>query len=239
MQLQGSTIKKPNKLVVDLITVREAAKAYVMLSRVQALSQLIILEDVSPIKMFASEIALKELDRMKNLSIKNHPSKTKIVSCNIRSISKNVDDLMSSPKVKLTEVICLQETWLNVGMTEDFEMDGFTNHFNSTGRGKGIATFYKPCYNHVMDVSCEKYQMTKISSDSTDIINIYRSADASTEEFKKHLKQMWDSSKDTYLVGDFNLCYKSDRNHPILKELSNFGFEQMIKFPTHIGRKDN
>ena len=43
-KVQGQTVKKPNNLVVDLQTVREPAQAYVILSRVQALSQIFILE---------------------------------------------------------------------------------------------------------------------------------------------------------------------------------------------------
>ena len=102
------------------------------------------------------------------------------------------------------------------------------------GGGKGIATFYRPCYKHIIDVCCEKYQMTKISSESTDIINVYRSEGAQSADFMKDLTSLLDLSKVTYLVGDFNLCYKSDRNHPILMELRFLGFEQMVKFPTHI-----
>ena len=50
-KIQGQTVKKPNHLVVDLRTVREPAQAYVILSRVQALSQLFILESVCPKKI--------------------------------------------------------------------------------------------------------------------------------------------------------------------------------------------
>ena len=87
---------------------------------------------------------------------------------------------------------------------------------------------------HIIDVQCEKYQMSKLSSDSQDIINIYRSEGAQSDDFKKDLKKLFNCYKDTYLVGDFNLCYKSDRNHPILKEIRLLGFEQMVKFPTHM-----
>ena len=233
-KVQGSTIKKPAMLVIDLRTVREAAQAYVMLSRVQALSQLVILEDVCPKKIYASEIALQELDRMKSLSMNNQLTRTKLVSCNIRSISKNFDSLMSSAAIKHTEVICLQETWLHVDMTENFQVDGFSSNFNSIGRGKGIATFYRPCYTHIIDICCENYQITKISSDSNDIINIYRSEGAQSVDFMKDLTNLLDLNKATYLVGDFNLCYKSEKNHPILKQLRFLGFEQMVKLSTHI-----
>merc|ERR1712215_98565 len=63
-KIQGSTIKKPNSLVLDLRTVMEAAQAYVMLSRVQALGQLFILESVPSKKIYASDDAVNELNRM-------------------------------------------------------------------------------------------------------------------------------------------------------------------------------
>ena len=43
-KFQGQTILKPNRAVLDLRTVFQAAMAYVMLSRIQHISQLFILE---------------------------------------------------------------------------------------------------------------------------------------------------------------------------------------------------
>ena len=49
-------------------------------------------------------------------------------------------------------------------------------HLNSVGHGKGIATYFISCYSFTMDVKTENYQMTKITSVSQDIINVYRPA---------------------------------------------------------------
>ena len=68
-KVQGQTIKKPNNLVIDLRTVRESAQAYVILSRVQALSQLFILESVCADKIRASTSAMEELVNMKKIVI--------------------------------------------------------------------------------------------------------------------------------------------------------------------------
>ena len=43
-KFQGQTVHKPMSLVVDLMSIKEPAQAYVMLSRVQELNQLFILE---------------------------------------------------------------------------------------------------------------------------------------------------------------------------------------------------
>ena len=53
-KFQGGTILKPNKCVLDLRTVFDDAMAYVMLSRVQNVSQLLILEDL-PEKAFRTK----------------------------------------------------------------------------------------------------------------------------------------------------------------------------------------
>ena len=76
--------------------------------------------------------------------------------------------------------------------------------------------------------------MTKVTSQSLDIINIYRSEGAITENFKKDLRMLFNAKKVTYLVGDFNLCFESESSHPVLREIRNLGFEQMVKFPTHM-----
>ena len=65
--IQGQTIKKPNKLIVNLQRVFEAAQSYVMLSRVESLNQLIIINDVCSEKIYSSKLALMELERLKEL----------------------------------------------------------------------------------------------------------------------------------------------------------------------------
>ena len=106
-KVQGMTIKKPNHLVVDLRSVREAAQAYVILSRVQALSQLFILESVCPDKITASAMAMEELDRMNKEAINKIQRKGEsIVTCNIRSLNKNFDNFVSSSLLRRAEVIC-------------------------------------------------------------------------------------------------------------------------------------
>ena len=113
--------------MVDLRTVREAAQAYVMLSRVQSLSQLVIIESVCAHKLYASPQAINELDRLTSLAlnIEYNNFKCFIVSCNVRSISRNFLSLVSVPKLKHADVVCLQETWLTKNMSEGFELDGF------------------------------------------------------------------------------------------------------------------
>ena len=76
--------------------------------------------------------------------------------------------------------------------------------------------------------------MTKMISETQDIIHIYRSIGASSAEFLNDLDKMFDSKKVTYLLGDFNLCFKTESDHPILKKVSQLGFEQKVEHATHL-----
>ena len=171
-KVQGSTIKKPNSLVVDLRSVREAAQAYVMLSRIQALSQLIILVSVCANKIYSSAQAVNELERLKQVASQHKQIKRGIVSCNIRSLKKHFSDLKVSSRLEVADAICLQETWLNQEDESSFEIEGMAMHLNSVGAGKGIATYFSEMYEFVMDVRQDKYQMTQIRGDTQDIINV-------------------------------------------------------------------
>ena len=65
------------KIGVDLRTIfnglKGAAQAYVMLSRVQCLQQLYIIEELPENKIIADPKALVELDRLDRVSINQNP----------------------------------------------------------------------------------------------------------------------------------------------------------------------
>ena len=46
------------------------------------------------------------------------------------------------------------------------------------------------------------------------------------------LADMLFDAKFKLVVGDFNLCFKSDILHPIFQALN--GFDQLVKYPTHV-----
>ena len=97
-KFQGQTVVKPQKLVVDL--------AYVMLSRVQSISQLFILESVPVDKFYADSGALLEQKRLENISLNQNPScweketneTLKVFTLNCQSLHSKIqhiiDDLM-------------------------------------------------------------------------------------------------------------------------------------------------
>ena len=234
-KVQGQTVKKPNSLVIDLRSVREAAQAYVILSRVQALCQLFILVAVCAHKITASVKAMEELERMDKVSInKTIDSRFAVISCNIRSAAKHFKDFITASKVKEAQVLCIQESWLDP-LAEDttFEVSGWKQHSNSAGRGKGIVTFFKSGFEVERDVTQSRYQMTKITSSSMDIINVYRSSGADTQTFLQDLCGLINSGNHTLILGDFNICYNSQSSDLLFHTLRCLGFKQLVKSPTH------
>ena len=75
-KFRGQTVVKPMKLLVDLRFEFAAAMAYVMLSRVQIIEQLFILESLPENKIFADAQALNEFGRLNSISIPPNGSKT-------------------------------------------------------------------------------------------------------------------------------------------------------------------
>ena len=202
-----------------------------MLSRIQELNQLYILGSLPDNKIYASSEALQELERMEKVAINNQMEKRKphISSVNIYSLKKHHEDIKSSPMIQMSEVICLQETWIdpNHDTTNNLNLNDYSSHFTSTGRGKGIATYYKESFTFNEEVKKSMYQMSKISSKDIDIINVYRSSNAPLT-FLDDLKTLIDEERTTHIVGDFNICYKTERNNLVIKYLEEKGFRYDI-----------
>ena len=76
--------------------------------------------------------------------------------------------------------------------------------------------------------------MTKISSRNEDVINIYRSEGASSEQLIHDIKNLFNRKKKTFIVGDLNICYSKERFHRVLRALSSLGFKSMVQYPTHL-----
>ena len=221
------TVKKPNCLVVDLRGRMQAAMAYMMFSRVQEMDQLFILGSLPEQKIFPSPDALEELERMNAIAINNslQTRNPLISSTNILSLRAHFDDMKHSTTVPKSDVICFQETWIepNQENLSNFKMDGFNCHFVSLGRGKGLATYYKENYKFQDEVKNPMYQIAKIGSKEVDIINVYRSSNAPAM-FIDDLKSLISQERETHILGDFNFCYKSERNNKIAKVLDELGF---------------
>ena len=119
-KIQGATIHKPMKIIIDVRDIWMAAITYVMLSRICSLTQLFILNEFDESKMYPNQQALKEFERLETISLNNNPSEwekddsgfLKISSLNCRSLKKHFIDISSDDLLLKSDIICLQETWL-------------------------------------------------------------------------------------------------------------------------------
>ena len=120
-KIQGQSVMKPQKVVVDLRTVFDAAQAYVMLSRVQDIEQLYILEELVPEKIFANHAALGEIERLVSVSKNKNPtpwdnddsSKLRVSFLNCRSIKNKFENIKKDHSMLQSDLMILTETWLD------------------------------------------------------------------------------------------------------------------------------
>ena len=120
-------------------------------------------------------------------------------------------------------------------MNKAIPIDGFKAHFNSSGPGKGLAIYLKDkMFEPTVDIKEEKMQLTKIESSDLQVIILYRSEQGSTLKLIEHLETMIEERIATVICGDFNICYKTNRNNRVTKFIETKGFKQLMQAPTHI-----
>ena len=243
-KFQGQTVLKPTKTAMDFRTVFQAAQSYVMLSRVQSLSQLYIIGSLPNGKFYADQQALTELKRLNEVSVNRNPPlweqeldwSLKIGVLNCHSLADKINDIREDPMMKFSDIICLSETWLKFDtIDENLKFPGYELHLNSMGEGKGIATFFKSEEAIIStDVKKPKMQMTKLKTLEIDIVSVYRSSGGDTKELVDLLKQIIDMDKTTIVAGDFNLCFIDQSSNCVSKFLEDHGFSQHVTEASHL-----
>ena len=241
-KIQGQTIKKPNMLIADLSRVFEAAQAYVILSRIQDLNQLVLLGDVFSEKIYPSSQAIAELENMRRrtyVSAKTHTeNRLKLVSLNIRSIRSHFADLFSEPQIRGSDLVLLQQTCLEKNEnTNGYSLPNMSKRFISIGNGKGLALYYTEKFSVVSVFANEQYQIAKIQSDEYDVISVYRSSDSNQRNksmFSKQVLNMVNNFKKTVIVGDFNCSALKNKEDTIVKDIEHSGFTQLVQLPTQV-----
>ena len=170
-KLQGGTVKKPNCLVLDLDCRLQRAMVYVMLSRIQSIEQLYILEKLPVDQIKPFEEALKELGRLDAMDITlNKPSYyLTVASQNARSLRKHFQDLQADQGFMACDVICIQETWFEEQSEQNANCNlaGKSNVFANAGRGKGAAIYFpeefQPIQRRVME---SQFQIVSVKQNS-------------------------------------------------------------------------
>ena len=243
-KIQGSTIHKPQKVILDVRDTFDAAMVYVMLSRACALSQINIIDEFDESKMYPNQKALDELERLDKLSQNKNPSEwenqdpesLKISSLNCRSLRRHYNDIISDSLLLKIDMIALQETWLDDdASSHDLDIPNYELYKNSQGRGKGVATYLKrDTFTHVADIKEENMQLSKFTSKYLDIIVLYRSSGSNLETLNLNLNALISTEKPILILGDFNFCHLETSLNHTRKFLDEMNFKQLVEVPTHI-----
>ena len=243
-KFQGQTVKSPQKVVIDLRSVFEAAQAYVMASRVQELEQLYILVELPENKIYASHAALNEIERLIGVSMNKNPtewekendgSKTKVSFLNCRSIKNKFQHIKADRSMLKSDVIILTETWLEEGSdVNEYHLPDYDTNLNSRGRGRGIASYYNTKFNHAVNINSAGFSISKVESNMLDIIGIYRSQEGNVMDLISKLETLIDPRKTTVIGGDLNICGLANPNNYVTKSLKEMKFEQIVTRATHI-----
>ena len=238
-KVQGLTVKYPQSMILDMHCRLQCAMVYVMLSRVQSLSQLFILEGVPWEKVKPYQLAYAECERLTRVDItqyrvSTYPDIYQIVSLNVSSLKRHISDVMSNQLLCENEVICVQETWFGEDeeIGEDYIIPGRVGMFVSVGRGRGVAVFYHPKFTESRCVKKPSYQMAAVSYKDLTVINLYRSNEANTEELIhdfKTLIQNYGEQQTLVVCGDFNFCEREEKLHPFRRMLMSHNFISLLR----------
>lgn len=234
--MQGQTIKQPTAVVVDLRYARNEAQVYVMLSRAQSLTQIYIIDKLYEEKWRASRSGLKEFDsgleNAINIEKQDENKQFEILSLNILSLRKHIQDLQRMCQNKSIGCLCLQETWL--APNDDaamYKIRDIVPHLNSVGRGRGIATYNSEDFVLREFVGEPDCQLMKISCEKFDIVNVYRSQECKV--FKEKIEYVVDPLRPTILTGDTNMDISKDGGKHFVEFMKHLGFTQLVMYPTH------
>ena len=187
---------------------------------------------------------MEELERLDKISLNKNPSKwekedkdaMKISSLSCRSLKKHHPDMISDAILLKSDIICLQEIWLESDeVIDDLKIPNYDLYLNSNGRGKGVAAYCrKGIFKHQIDIKRESMQLSKYSTDALDIIIIYRSQQGPYDDLNQIIEEIITEERPQLVVGDFNFCYLNNISNATRKYLERQQFAQMISEPTHI-----
>ena len=196
-----------------------------MLSRVQSLEQLNIVNDLDTEKITVDKDVVKEAERMWQVSVNRNPGSwmdqqkvqgLRVCSLNVRSLRRHIEDVRQDPVLQQADILFCQETWLTQEeeRQEVYQLAGYEGHFVSEGAGKGIGHYVRketPILRR-HSLSLPNMQLVKICLAGLDVISVYRSQEEPFQSVVLHLQQFISKNIDTLLVGDLNYCY-SGANH--------------------------
>lgn len=167
------------------------------------------------------------------------------LSYNINSLRGKFDDVVSTVSTFSPDVVFLQETKLDVTITQSFDIPNYVLfRSDRNANGGGLATYVKLVHSpsfvdidlfestgeflcvrfnfsgHVI-VSCNSYKAPSLSNDD------YCSSLTNVSSILSTL------SNNILLAGDFNICHLSSESSGIINSLYPFDLVPLVDFPTH------
>ena len=252
-KIQGNTLASPTKVAMDFRNAFQSAQTYVMLSRIQRIEQLYIVEELKDKMIMTNQNALRELRRLEETSINRNPTPwhqdkgnlIKVASLNCCSLYGHFIDIRNDEKLLQADVLHLQETSLAPDFPEErLELEGYTTSFIKIGRGKGIGSYTNEKVDHqiLTTVGEPKLQVSKVSllhkrsnqSNEIQLFNIYRSSDSRVEGLIDHLLDLVEVDKPTLITGDLNICNMKEPQNRLTMLLTRMGFKLLVNEATHI-----
>ena len=246
-KVQGQSIQAPNKVVMDLNSTFQCAQSYVMLSRIQTIDQLYILNNLNESKIYTSSKSLEELERLEKLSYNLNPTSwemktedtVKIAMLNCAGLRSHIQDIKSDNFLLQADIIHLVETSLElVTQTNDLLIDGYKAYFHSVSRGKGIASYVR---NNMKiqfqenDAEDTGIQIVKFNSEEIESIVVYRSSFGNVGNLTEKLSSLSNTKRCQIITGDFNICMKKKPNNLVTSMLVSNNFKLITDEATHIG----
>ena len=218
---------------------------YVGLSRAKELSQIHIVDTLKREDIRCNADAKSELSRLEKISLNKNPSPWwsqendslyRIATINCRGLLAHVNDLNQDHSLRQATVINLLETSLDQGGKAPATLfPGYSSHYHSVGKGKGVASFVKESQSDLVPAggmvhgSC---QIAKLSSPELDIFAVYKSQTHSVSQLMRSMTDLMDARKATIIAGDFNIDNATDKT--LVRELDALGFKLCISAPTHV-----
>ena len=247
-KVQGQSIPAPNKVAMDLDSTFQCAQSYVMLSRIQTLDQLFILNKFDERKLQHSEKSLQEMKRLENLSHNSNPTNwekkndfatLKIVMLNCAGLRPHILDIRADNNILQADVIHLVETSVERdSQTNELELEGYTSFFHNISKGKGIVTYIrkrhiknKETFEHILD---NGIQICTFSLENVSSLAVYRSSYGNIGNLAEKLVKLIDGKKSIFIVGDFNICTFKKPNNIVTSVLLSKDMVSLVDEATHI-----
>ena len=240
-KVQGQSIPHPLTVVMDINSTFEAAQSYVMLSRIQRIDQLFILNALNPSKLRISSIALKELERLAALSENENPpiwkqkneNALKVAMLNCAGLKPHVDDIKADYYLLHCDILFLVETSL-LG-NEEVHIDAYEPNFHNISRGRGIAAFSRTNgFSFIQEIKDIGIHIIKYRKSEVCFLSVYRSSNGNVGLLVESLLKLLKEESCALIMGDFNICNEKKPNNIVKTSMTKNGFSLIVQHSTHI-----